>query len=72
MSDFALESQERMFYAGQLVSPGTYQQLETHRIIQLDKTDYLPGSLDGRVATYALISSYWTPSLQSSVQNSAA
>jgi hypothetical protein len=58
-SDADLEGYDDLFYAGQRVSAGLYQQLEGNRKVVLDKEDILPASLDGKVACYERIHSTW-------------
>ncbi len=44
---------EEGFVAGQLAPAGTYEDLETHRLVYLPHADLLPASCDGHVAIYA-------------------
>lgn len=47
------EKSPAWFRAGQRVAPGLYRQIEgSRRMIRLTREDYLPASLDGRVAWY--------------------
>ena len=48
-----------LFLAGQNVPPGRYRRLEGGRVIILDREDYLPASLDGRVACYVREPATW-------------
>jgi hypothetical protein len=48
-----------LFVAGQLVAPGVYRQSGTRREVVLKEKDFLPASLDGKVACYMLISGRW-------------
>ena len=41
-----------IFLAGEQVKPGLYFQLEGSRKIIIEEDDFLPASLDGRVACY--------------------
>lgn len=44
-----------VFLAGEKVLPGLYRQVGGGREIRLEKEDFLPASLDGRVACYRLV-----------------
>ena len=44
--------QEMIFLAGERPGGGTYVDIETGRELILEPGDYLPATLDGRVATY--------------------
>jgi hypothetical protein len=44
---------------GELAKSGTYRELNSGRIIVLDKDELLPSSLDGRVACYIRIPPVW-------------
>jgi hypothetical protein len=44
-----------LYHAGEWVSPGIYEDVETHRRVRLDEKDILPPSFDGRVACYVRI-----------------
>ncbi len=44
-----------LYLAGQRVPAGVYKQIESNRIVILDMEDFLPASLDGRVACYECI-----------------
>ena len=48
-----------LFLAGEKVEAGTYRQIGGGREIRLDKDDFLPASLDGRVACYMRVNSTW-------------
>lgn len=50
---------EDLFLAGERVLPGTYRQVGGMREVQLNHEDFLPASLDGRVACYMRISNTW-------------
>lgn len=52
-------SQGELFLAGARVPAGTYRQIETNREIVFNTEDYLPGSLDGRVACYERAAGRW-------------
>lgn len=43
---------EESFTAGQFVPEGTYEDLETHRLVFLPNPGVLPASCDGHVAVY--------------------
>lgn len=51
-----------LFLAGEYVLAGTYRQIDSHREVCLVKADYLPASLDGRVACYEHLPSLGKPS----------
>jgi hypothetical protein len=46
-----------VYLAGQRVAPGRYRRVEPAdgRTIELDRSDVLPASLDGRVAVYVRV-----------------
>jgi hypothetical protein len=48
-----------IFLAGERVAPGVYRRLDTGRDLVLECEDYLPASLDGRVASYARVETLW-------------
>lgn len=48
-----------LYLAGEKVLAGTYRQIGGGREIRLEKDDFLPASLDGRVACYMRIHSTW-------------
>ena len=50
---------EEVFLAGEKVRPGLYRQMGTGREIRLDQDDFLPASLDGKVACYMLVQNKW-------------
>ncbi len=50
---------EELFLAGERVPPGTYRQVGSNRQVQLEREDYLPASLDGRVACYIRLQNTW-------------
>ena len=43
---------DELYVAGEKVLPGVYRQVEGGREICLEKEDFLPASLDGRVSCY--------------------
>lgn len=43
---------KRIYLAGECVPSGTYKQIGGWRVISLKRSDYLPASLDGQVASY--------------------
>jgi hypothetical protein len=43
---------DELYLAGEKVLPGIYRQVEDGREIYLEKEDFLPASLDGRVSCY--------------------
>jgi len=49
--------EDHLFRAGQVAPPGVYQQVDgRRRTVVLDRSDYLPASLDGQVACYQRVS----------------
>ncbi len=50
---------EEIFLVGQLVSAGTYRQLDSARVITLEGTGPLPPSFDGRRAEYVRVERPW-------------
>ena len=50
--DETLLLDDSYFVAGQRVAPGTYIEVESRRVIHVEREDLLPASCDGRVATY--------------------
>jgi hypothetical protein len=48
-----------IYLAGERVPAGIYREVETEREVRLDQEDYLPASLDGRVASYVRVSYTW-------------
>lgn len=50
---------EELYLAGEKVLPGIYRQVGGGREIRLDKEDFLPASLDGRVACYMRVKNTW-------------
>jgi hypothetical protein len=50
---------EELFLAGERVLPGIYRQVGGGREIRLDEEDFLPASLDGRVACYMRVKNTW-------------
>lgn len=47
------------FIAGQIAPAGTYEDLETHRLVYLPQAGVLPASCDGRVAVYSQKAATW-------------
>jgi hypothetical protein len=45
--------------AGERVPPGVYRQIGSDRQVVLETEDYLPASLDGRIACYEPIEHTW-------------
>jgi hypothetical protein len=50
---------DEIYLAGEKVPSGVYKQLGGGREIKLEKEDFLPASLDGRVACYMRIHNTW-------------
>jgi hypothetical protein len=48
-----------LYLAGERVPAGTYREVDTGHEIHLDTEDYLPASLDGRVAAYTCLLYTW-------------
>ncbi len=48
-----------IYLAGELVEAGKYKRLGSQEHVELKGEDYLPASLDGRVATYAKVHQTW-------------
>ncbi len=48
-----------LLLAGQRVLPGLYREVETGRLVLMEKEDRLPASLDGRVACYIRSTNTW-------------
>ena len=46
---------ESIYLAGELAPAGLYQRLDTPHTVRLLEKDYLPATLDGRVACYTRI-----------------
>ena len=44
---------DSIYLAGELAPAGLYQRIGTTQTVRLNRHDYLPASLDGRVACYA-------------------
>lgn len=51
---------DELFLAGERVPSGVYKQIGAGREVRLDHDDYLPASLDGRVACYMRVRSTWS------------
>jgi hypothetical protein len=45
-----------LYLAGERVPPGVYREISSRREVRLEREDYLPASLDGRVACYQRMS----------------
>ena len=50
---------DHLFLAGERVAPGFYRQVGGTRELRLEQEDYLPASLDGRVACYVRVENTW-------------
>lgn len=50
---------DELYLAGEKVLPGIYRQVGGGREIRLEKEDFLPASLDGRVACYQRVQHTW-------------
>ena len=53
------ELDDELFLAGEKVRPGTYRQIGGVRQVLLEYDDFLPASLDGRVACYMRVQDTW-------------
>jgi hypothetical protein len=53
------ELDDELFLAGEKVRPGMYRQVGGARQILLEQEDFLPASLDGRVACYTRVNETW-------------
>lgn len=62
--------EEELFLAGERVPPGRYQIIDTNREVCLECEDYLPASLDGRVACYRRIRCCWSQFQHRSAEDS--
>ncbi len=51
---------DELFLAGERVPSGTYKQIGGSREVRLDHEDFLPASLDGRVACYMRVHRNWS------------
>jgi len=56
--------EEELFLAGEKVRPGIYRQVGSNREVRLENEDFLPASLDGRVACYMRIRTWGQMSTQ--------
>lgn len=54
-----MQRETETFVAGQWVAPGVYQRIDSPHTVCLNKADYLPASLDGRVACYRRVQPTW-------------
>ena len=50
---------DEVFLAGERVPSGVYKQIGGDREVNLDHEDFLPASLDGRVACYMRVQNAW-------------
>jgi hypothetical protein len=50
---------DELFLAGEKVPAGTYKQIGSRSTIFLQQEDYLPATLDGRVACYMRVNDTW-------------
>jgi hypothetical protein len=56
---------EELYLAGERVPSGLYKQIGTSREVNLMQEDFLPASLDGRVACYMRVQNQWSELTQS-------
>ena len=50
---------DEVYLAGECAPPGLYKQLGKGRLIDLHREDFLPATLDGRVACYVRLEHTW-------------
>jgi hypothetical protein len=50
---------DELYLAGQSVPSGLYRDTDSGREVHLEQPDYLPASLDGRVAVYTCVEYTW-------------
>ena len=50
---------DELYLAGEKVPSGVYRQIGGNREVRLEKEDFLPASLDGRVACYMRVNMTW-------------
>jgi hypothetical protein len=62
------ELDEELFLAGERVRPGIYRQIGGAREVLVEKEDFLPASLDGRVACYMRVNTWAEMSRQAVVK----
>ena len=60
------------YLAGERAPAGLYRDTESGRQVTLTREDYLPGSLDGRVACYSRLRFTWSQIQQQSEEKVAA
>ena len=53
------ELEAELYLAGEKVRPGTYRQIGGERQVLLEYEDFLPASLDGKVACYTRVCDTW-------------
>ncbi len=51
---------DELFLAGERVPSGIYKQIDGGREIEIKGEDFLPASLDGRVACYMRVNNTWS------------
>ncbi|MCC6730117.1 MAG: hypothetical protein IT208_12335 [Chthonomonadales bacterium] len=51
---------DELYLAGERAPTGTYKQIGSSREVRLDSDDFLPASLDGRVACYVRVANTWS------------
>lgn len=51
---------DELYLAGERVPSGVYRQLGSTREVRLEHEDFLPASLDGRVACYVRMNYTWS------------
>lgn len=62
-----LEQDEPLYLAGDRVRPGVYRRIDGHIEVVLENEDFLPASLDGRVACYRRVYGTWEESEHTAV-----
>lgn len=53
------ECKERLYFAGERVSPGLYQQVESGHQVSLEVEDFLPADMDGHTTIYVRVEHTW-------------
>ena len=57
--DAIVSEEEEIYLAGARAAAGRYRELGSGRVVQLDRDDTLPATLDGRVACYIRVARTW-------------
>ena len=59
-----------LYLAGERVQPGLYKQVDGDRIVELEREDFLPASLDGQVACFVRVPRSWDQKDRGAVDSS--